>query len=87
MWEGEFWWDGEGEFRGLTSTNEFGNWVGIVLLINKRKIILTVQHDLPFNFPLKIPPHQIGDMNSLFNSLISLHEPNKRLKLKVYFSP
>jgi hypothetical protein len=30
MWEGEFWWDGEGEF--------FGNWVGIVLLINKRKI-------------------------------------------------
>jgi hypothetical protein len=37
MWEGEFWWDGEGEFRGLTSTNEFGNWVGIVLLINKRK--------------------------------------------------
>jgi len=36
LWELEFWWEDECEFRESTPTNQFpgrdGNWVGVVLL-------------------------------------------------------
>jgi hypothetical protein len=53
-----------------------------VLLIKQKYIY----RDLLYNFPLKTP-HQIEDMNSFFNSVISLHESNKGLGLKAKFSP
>ena len=63
----------------INSMKTGGNWVNIVVLLMKDRYILIVHHDLSYTFTLKTPTH-------VTPSLISLHKPNKGLRLKVKFS-
>lgn len=57
-----------------------------IMLLMKDKYIITVQHDLSYNFSLKtLTPNRGYEFTFVTLSFISLHEQKKGLGLKLKF--